>query len=147
LNILTLWHLLLLLIFGVVNFLLTFIARARHHPNALVLRAILFEAGLAFLAADVAVVVPHVGTETRVYLPAGDGAFAATVIGARTRDGQKHFVYARAGTWLNAPLLKADQKPLPRAATPEQTVALALWLPESHSPLATPATPNSVFEC
>jgi hypothetical protein len=84
---------------------------------------------------------PHrIGAETRVYLPAGDGVFAATVVGARTTDGQKHFVYARAGTFLTAPMLKPDQKPLPRAASAERTVALALWLPESHSPLATPAS-------
>jgi hypothetical protein len=103
------------------------------------LRAVLFEAGLAFLAAAVDAVRPQVGTEASVYLPAGDGAFAATIVGAKTRNGQKHFVYARAGTWLSTAMLKPDQTPLPRAANAERTVALALWLPESHSPLATPA--------
>lgn len=52
LNILTLWHLLLLLIFGVVNFLPTFIARARHHPNALaifVLNVLVFALWLTYL--------------------------------------------------------------------------------------------------
>ena len=96
-------------------------------PRAPDLQAVLLQAGLAFLAADADAVVPHVGSDSSVYLPAGDGVFAATVIGARTTDGQKHFVYARAGTWLNAPMLKPDQTPLPRAANPEQTVALAIW--------------------
>jgi hypothetical protein len=96
-------------------------------PRAPDLRAVLFEAGSAFLAADADAVVPHVGTDASVYLPAGDGVFAATVVGAKTTDGQKHFVYARAGTWLNAPMLKPDQKPLPRAASAERTVALAIW--------------------
>jgi hypothetical protein len=106
------------------------------------LRAVLFQAGLAFLAADADAVVPHVGTDSRVYLPAGDGAFAATIVGARTTDGQQHFIYARAGTWLSAAMLKPDQIPLPRAASAERTVALALWLPESHSPVAIPALPK-----
>jgi hypothetical protein len=103
------------------------------------LRAVLFEAGLAFLAAAADAVVPHVGTDSSVYLPAGDGAFAASIVGAKTTNGQKHFIYARAGTWLSAAMLKPDQIPLPRAATPEQTVALGLWLPESHAPLSDPA--------
>ena len=91
------------------------------------LRAVLFEAGVGFSAADAAAVVPLVGTDSSIYLPCGDGAFAATVIGAKTTDGLKHFVYARASTWLSAAMLKADQKPLARAATAEATVALAIW--------------------
>ena len=108
-------------------------------PRAADLRTVLFEAGMAFLAADAETIVPFVGQDASVYLPAGDGAFAASIVGAKTTDGQRHFIYARAGTWLSAAMLKPDQTLLPRAATPEQTVALALWLPESHSPLATPA--------
>jgi hypothetical protein len=96
------------------------------------LRAVLFEAGIGFSAADAAAVVPHVGTDSSVYLPAGDGAFAATVIGAKTADGQKHFVYARASTWLSAAMLKADQKPLRRAASAEATVALRVWHWDQH---------------
>ena len=90
------------------------------------LREALFAAGLAFLAADAATVVPLVGQDTSIYLPAGPGAFAATVIGARTTDGRSSYVYARANTWLSEVMLRADQTPLPRAASAEQTVALAL---------------------
>ena len=71
--------------------------------------------------------VPHVGQDTSIYLPAGPGSFACTVIGARTVDGRSSYVYARANTWLSESMLRADQTPLPRAVTSEQTVALAIW--------------------
>ena len=91
------------------------------------LRDGLFAAGLAFLAAEAETVVPLVGQDTSIYLPAGPGAFAATVIGARTVDGTANYVYARCNTWLSEAMLKADQTMLPRAASAERTVALALW--------------------
>jgi hypothetical protein len=91
------------------------------------LRTALFDAALAFLAADAATVVPLVGRDTSVYLPAGQGSFACTVIGARTTDGRSSCVYARANTWLSDTMLRADQTPLPRAVTAEQTVALSIW--------------------
>lgn len=96
------------------------------------LRAALFEAGLAFLAADAETVVPLVGTERSIYLPAASGAFAATVIGAKTPNGQRHFIYARTHTYLSAAMLKPDQVMLPRAASAEGTVALALWRWRRH---------------
>jgi hypothetical protein len=104
------------------------------------LREALFAAGLSFLAADAETVVPLVGQDSSIYLAAGPGCFACTTIGARTVDGRSSYVYARAQTWLSDAMLKADQTLLPRAATPERTVAVGLWLPESHSPLATPAS-------
>jgi hypothetical protein len=91
------------------------------------LRNSLFAAGLNFLAADAERVVPLVGTGTSIYLKAGDGAFACTCIGAKTANGERHYTYARAQTWLSDAMLKSDQSLLPRASTPEQTVALSLW--------------------
>jgi hypothetical protein len=91
------------------------------------LRDALFAAGLSFLGASAASVIPLVGQNTSVYLPAGPGSFATTLIGARTANGQKHFVYSCASTWLSESMLRPDQTPLPRAAAPEQTTALALW--------------------
>jgi hypothetical protein len=91
------------------------------------LRAALFEAGLAFLAAEADTLVPLVGTETSIYLPAASGAFAATAVGAKTTDGQRHYTYARAHTYLTAAMLRADQTLLPRATSAGNTVALGLW--------------------
>jgi hypothetical protein len=91
------------------------------------LRAVLFQAGLAFLGGDAQTVMPLVGQDASVYLPAGDGAFATSVVGAKTADGQKHFVYSRASTWLSESMLRAEQKPLPPAASAERSVVLQLW--------------------
>jgi hypothetical protein len=91
------------------------------------LRNALFAAGLAFLAADAETVVPLVGQDTSIYLPAGPGAFGGKVIGARTVDGRSSYVYARTNTWLSETMLRADQTLLPPAASAERTVALALW--------------------
>jgi hypothetical protein len=92
------------------------------------LRAALFDAGLAFLAADANAMARLVGTQTSIYLPAASGgAFAATVIGAKTLDGERHYTYARVHTFLSAAMLRPDQVMVPRATNPEQTVALALW--------------------
>jgi hypothetical protein len=91
------------------------------------LRSALFDAGLAFLAADAATMARLIGNQTSIYLPTAGGALAATCIGAKTLDGQRHYTYARTHTYLSAAMLKPDQVMLPRAAEPEQTVALALW--------------------
>jgi hypothetical protein len=91
------------------------------------LREALFAAGLSFLAAAAEAVIPHVGQTASIYLPAGPGSFACTVIGARTVDGRSSYVYARSNTWLHESMLRADQTPLPQAATSEQTVALRVW--------------------
>jgi hypothetical protein len=91
------------------------------------LRTALFDAGLAFCGAEAVPMARLVGTQTSIYLAAASGAFAATVIGAKTLDGQRHYTYARVHTFLSAPMLKPDQVMLPRAANPEQTVALRLW--------------------
>jgi hypothetical protein len=90
------------------------------------LRSAVFMAANSFLAANADAVRPQIGTDTSVYLPAGPGAFAATVIGARTPDN-RHYIYARARTWLRANMLGPDQTFLPKAQTAEDAVALALW--------------------
>ena len=51
---------------------------------------------------------------------------AATAIGGMTQAG-KAKIYARCRTFVPATWLNADQRPLPRAADVQQTVALALW--------------------
>jgi hypothetical protein len=109
------------------------------------LPAALFEAGLAFLAADHAAIVPHIGRSSSVYLPASDGAFAANVIGAKSPDGAKTYTYARARTWLESNMLRNEQTPLPRAATPEATVAVSLWHWNNPGPIQAtlPATGHS----
>jgi hypothetical protein len=93
------------------------------------LRSALFDAGLTFVTADANTMARLIGTQTSIYLPtaSGAGAFAATCIGAKTLDGQRHFTYARTHTFLSALMLRPDQVMLPRAASPEETVALALW--------------------
>jgi hypothetical protein len=53
-------------------------------------------------------------------------SFAATVIGGMTQAGKVR-TYARCRTFVPATWLKPDQKPLPRAADVQQTVALDLW--------------------
>jgi hypothetical protein len=106
------------------------------------LRAALFEAGIAFLAADHAAIVPHIGRDTSIYLPAGPGAFAANVIGAKSPDGTKVYTYARARTWLEGNMLGADQIPLPPASSVEASVAVSLWRWNNFGPIqnALPAT-------
>jgi hypothetical protein len=91
------------------------------------LRAALSEAALAFLGADLSVIKPHVGGRTSIYLPAGQGLFAATVVAASGGSGEK-FLYARAGTWVHRSMLGADQVPPPRAVDADRSVA-ALLLP------------------
>jgi hypothetical protein len=88
------------------------------------LKSALFQAANHFHAADMAAVKPHVGKGTDVYLPAGDGAFVATVIGARS--GAHSFVYARCGTWIEAMKLRPNQTLLPKAETAEKSVAALL---------------------
>jgi hypothetical protein len=65
-------------------------------------------------------------TAQSIYLPAGSGCFAATVIGGMTQTGKTR-IYARCRTFVPATWLKPDQRPLPRAADVENTVALSLW--------------------
>jgi hypothetical protein len=91
------------------------------------LREALFAAGLSFLGASASTVVPLVGQDTSIYLSAGPGSFACTVIGARTTDGRSTYVYARANTWLSGSMLRADQTPLPPAADAEGSVVLSIW--------------------
>jgi hypothetical protein len=95
-----------------------FLQRAGNHAD---LRTALFQAANNFYAADMAAVKPHVGRGTDVYLPAGDGAFVATVIGARS--GAYSFVYARCGTWIEAIKLRPNQTLLPKAEAADRSVA------------------------
>jgi hypothetical protein len=88
----------------------------------------LFEAAHRFYAADIAAVTPHVGRSTNVYLPAGDGCFICTVVGARSSGGNK-FLYARAATWVAEAKLHADQIPLPKASAADKSVAALLLDP------------------
>jgi hypothetical protein len=90
------------------------------------LRAAAQQAALAFVAADASTVSPLIGKPTSIYLPAGSGAFAATVIGGMTQTG-KAKIYARCRTFVPASWLNADQQPLPRAADDGDTVATGLW--------------------
>jgi hypothetical protein len=90
------------------------------------LRAAAQQAALAFVAADTKVVAPLIGKPTSIYLPAGSGCFAATVIGGMTQTG-KTKIYARCRTFVPTIWLKPDQQPLLRAVDVEQTVALDLW--------------------
>jgi hypothetical protein len=71
------------------------------------------------------IVRPLIGTATSIYLPAGSGAFAATVIGGMTQTGKVR-IYARCRTYVPQTWMKPDQ-PLSRAADVENTVAIALW--------------------
>jgi hypothetical protein len=58
-----------------------------------------YEAGLAFLAGDASVAAPLIGRETSIYLPtSGLGAFLCNVIGGQTRDQQRRYIFAGAGT-------------------------------------------------
>jgi hypothetical protein len=91
------------------------------------LRAALFEAGLAFVAADAAVVAPRINCGAHIYLRVGPGAFVANVVGGKTPDGSRIFIFARAQTWLHHDMLGPDQTLLPSAATPESSVAWDLW--------------------
>jgi hypothetical protein len=90
------------------------------------LRAAAQQAALAFVSADASIVRPLIGTATSVYLQAGSGAFAATVIGGMTQTGKTR-IYARCKTFVPSTWLKPDQQYLPPAADVENTVALALW--------------------
>jgi hypothetical protein len=87
----------------------------------------LFEAALNFVSADADIVRAQINNNESVYLRAGSGCFACTVIGAQTTDRSKKFTYARARTWLHDDMLGTDQVPLPPAPTPAQSVALNLW--------------------
>ncbi|HZV03628.1 MAG TPA: hypothetical protein VE999_00930 [Gemmataceae bacterium] len=91
------------------------------------LRQAALDAADAFATAEAKCVAPLVGNGATIYLPAGGaGCFVCTVIGGHTREGRK-YVYARASTFLPHSWLRPDQRPLPPAAEPEKTVALALW--------------------
>jgi hypothetical protein len=90
-------------------------------------RSALFEAANHFYGADMAEVAPHVGRNTDIYLPAGGGAFVSTVIGARS--GGHSFLYARAATWVDETMLRADQIPLREAETADRSVAALLLDP------------------
>ena len=90
-------------------------------------RSALFEAANHFYGADMAKVAPHVGRSTDIYLPAGGGCFVCTVIGARS--GDHSFLYARAGTWVDETMLRADQTPLLKAESAEKSVAALLLDP------------------
>jgi hypothetical protein len=87
-------------------------------------RSALFEAAGHFYGANMAAVAPHVGRNSEIYLPAGRGAFLATVVGARS--GTNRFVYARAATFLDETMLGVDQQPLPQAADAKGSVAALL---------------------
>jgi hypothetical protein len=91
------------------------------------LRAAAQQAALAFVAADAKVVTPLIGTSTSIYLPAGSGAFAATLIGGMTTQTRKTRIYARCRTFVPSSWLNSDQQFLPPAADVEATVATALW--------------------
>jgi hypothetical protein len=90
------------------------------------LRAAAQSAALAFVSADASIVRPLIGKPTSIYLPAGSGCFAATVIGGMTQTGKPR-IYARCRTFVPASWLKPDQQFLPRAVNVQNTVALALW--------------------
>jgi hypothetical protein len=102
-------------------------ARLLQRSPAADFRDAVLEAALAFAAADAAAIKPLVGTGASIYLPAGPGAFTGSVIGGRTADGGKSFIYARCRTFLPASWMRPDQVPLPRAKDAKSTVALALW--------------------
>jgi hypothetical protein len=90
------------------------------------LRAAAKQAALAFVSADASTVRPLIGKPTSIYLTAGSGCFAATVIGGITQTGKTR-IYARCRTFVPASWLKPDQQILPRAVNVQNTVALALW--------------------
>ena len=50
--------------------------------------------------------------------------YAATVVGARS--GAHSFLYARAATWIDGTMLRADQVPLSKAESAEASVARLL---------------------
>jgi hypothetical protein len=87
-------------------------------------KSALFSAANHFYAADMSAVVPHIGKGTDIYLPAGEGVFVGTVIGARS--GEHGFLYARAATWIAQAWLRADQTPLPQAKSEKESVAALL---------------------
>jgi hypothetical protein len=90
-------------------------------------RRALFEAANHFYATDMAAVTPHVGRGTSIYLPTDEGAFVCTVVGAKSSGS--HFLYARAATWVDRTMLRADQVPLPKAKTADRSVAALLLDP------------------
>jgi hypothetical protein len=91
------------------------------------IRAALFAAANAFVAADADIVAKLINRPVGIYLPAGPGCFVGGVVGARTPDGSRTFVYARCQTWLHSDMLGDDQLPLARAPTAEASVAWGLW--------------------
>jgi hypothetical protein len=88
----------------------------------------MFEAANHFYAADMAAVAPHVGRNTDIYLPSGGGAFVCTVVGARSSGGH-NFLYARAATWVDGTMLRANQTPLREADAADRSVAALLLDP------------------
>ena len=48
--------------------------------------------------------------------------------GGRVRSGYNNFLYARAATWVDATMLRADQQPLPHAVDAKNSVAALLLL-------------------
>jgi hypothetical protein len=91
------------------------------------LAAALFNAASNFVSADADIVREQINTGKSVYLRAGAGSFACTIVGAKTPDESKQFTYARSRTWLRDDMLGSDQIPLPPAPTPAESVALSLW--------------------
>jgi hypothetical protein len=87
-------------------------------------RSALFETASNFYGADLGAVTPHVRRGTSIHLPAGCGAFVCTVIGARS--GTSSFLFARAATWVDGTMLRADQTPLPQAEAADKSVAALL---------------------
>ena len=102
-------------------------ARFLQRSDSRDLQSALQEAGTAFAAADAETVEPLVGEPKTVYLPASDGCFVGNVIGGKTADGAKTFIYARCRTWVASTRLGPDQVPLPRAIVPDTTVMCKIW--------------------
>jgi hypothetical protein len=86
------------------------------------------EAANHFYGADMAAVTSHVGRNTDIYLPSGGGAFVGTVVGAKSSGGH-NFLYARAATWVDRTMLRADQVPLREAKAADRSVAALLLDP------------------
>jgi hypothetical protein len=99
-----------------------YLQRAGNHAD---FSSALFEAANHFYASDMAAVTPHVGKNTDIYLPSGGGCFVGTVVGAKSSGGH-NFLYARAATWVDETMLRADQTLLPKAEAADRSVAALL---------------------